>query len=650
MDYQHLSADSRIRTDGQHSYYTTEQFNQMYHDSVHDSDAFWLQMAREKLHWITPPTVGDESSFAKETLSIKWFADGELNVCYNCVDRHAQATPHKIAITWEADDINTPSITITYGELLEQVSKYANGLKSIGVTKGDRVTIYMPMVIDAAVAMLACARIGAVHSVVFGGFSVDSLVNRIKNCDSQFVITANQGRRGGRTIPLKANVDEAVAKCPNVQRVVVSQVTDTDTPMGDKDIWLHDMVAGVSSDCPCETMNAEDPLFILYTSGSTGKPKGMLHTTGGYLLHAHSTFETSFDYRDEEVYWCTADVGWITGHSYMVYGPLSAGAHTLLFEGIPTYPDASRFWQVVDKHQVNIFYTAPTAIRALLAAGDEYVQKCDLSSLRILGTVGEPINVEAWEWYYTEVGKARCPIVDTWWQTETGGHMMLPVPYLWDMKPSKATFPAFGVQPALLKDKNKEFTGVGEGAFCMKASWPGQARTIYGDHNRFYTAYFSQYPGYYFTGDGAERDQDGYIRITGRMDDVLNISGHRLGTAEIEDAFDEHPQVAETAVVGYPHDIKGEGIYAYCILKSDCTHEEGLENELRQHVRKTIGAIASPDYIQIVSGLPKTRSGKIMRRVLRKIAHNECDQLGDTSTLANPEVVDELVKNRLVIE
>ena len=644
MEHQHFSSDMKFNIAGTNSRYTPEDFKKLYDESVKDPSGFWLRLADEKLDWIKKPTVGGNFDFSKENLSIKWFEDGQLNVCYNCVDRHAEKTPDKIALTWEADDINAASVRYTFAQLKSAVAKFAAGLKSIGVKKGDRVTIYMPMVPEAAMSMLACARIGAIHNVVFGGFSVDSLAMRIKNCDSEYVITANEGMRGGKTVPLKANVDDAVSQCPTVKKVVTVKATDLESPMSDKDIWYHDMIADVSDDCPCEPMNAEDPLFILYTSGSTGQPKGLLHTTGGYLLYAQTTFETTFDYRDGEVFWCTADVGWITGHSYLVYGPLSAGANTVVFEGVPTYPDASRFWNVVEKHKINIFYTAPTAIRSLLAKGDEFTKQSDLSSLRILGTVGEPINVEAWEWYHKEIGGEKCPIVDTWWQTETGGHMVTPVPHLWPLKPSKATLPAFGVQPAFLDEKQNEVPDAG--AFCMKASWPGQARSIYGDHARFYDAYFSQYPGYYFTGDGAEMDEDGYIRITGRMDDVLNVSGHRMATAEIEDALDEHEHIAETAVVGFPHSVKGEGIYAYCILKEGHDANQDIETELRNHVRKVIGPIASPDVIQITPDLPKTRSGKIMRRILRKIAHNDFGELGDISTLANPDVVEKIIEGR----
>ena len=641
MDTQHFSASTVVDVIGVNTRYTADEFKQKYQQSIEEPDAFWLLQAHEKLDWFKSPTVAGNYNFSKENLSIKWFEDGQLNVCYNCVDRHAEKTPEKLAMTWEGDDVSTSSKTFTYAELKIAVSKFANGLKNIGVKKGDRVTIYMPMIPESAMAMLACARIGAVHNIVFGGFSVDSLVTRIKNCESHFVITANEGVRGGKKIPLKDNVDKAVEQCPDVKKVITVKATDLDSPMGDKGIWYHDMIGSVSDDCPCENMNAEDPLFVLYTSGSTGTPKGLLHTTAGYLLYAQTTFENTFDYRDGEVYWCTADVGWITGHSYMVYGPLSAGAHTLLFEGVPTYPDASRFWNVIEKHKVNIFYTAPTAIRSLLSQGDDFTKKHDLSTLRVLGTVGEPINVEAWEWYYKEIGQENCPIVDTWWQTETGGHMVTPVPYLWGLKPSKASFPAFGVHTAFLDEQQNENDSAG--AFCIKASWPGQARTIYGDHNRFYDAYFSQYPGYYFSGDGAERDEDGYIRITGRMDDVLNVSGHRLATAEIEDALDEHEAVAETAVVGYPHDVKGEAIYAYCILKNGYDETAELTTELRNHVRTVIGPIASPDVIQITPDLPKTRSGKIMRRILRKIAHDDYADLGDISTLANPDVVQKII-------
>ncbi len=533
--------------------------------------------------------------------------------------------------------------------LLREVSKFANVLKKLGVQKGDVVTIYLPMIPEALFAMLACARIGAVHSVVFGGFSAESLAARIENCNSRYVITANEGVRGGKTIPLKANVDAALERCQDVQHTLVVKATKTNTPLLEgRDIDYHTLYNAADETCPCEPMGAEDPLFILYTSGSTGTTKGLVHTTGGYMVYTNLTFEIAFDYRNEELYWCSADVGWITGHSYIVYGPLSFGAHNLVFEGSPLYPDASRFWRIIEAHRVASFYTAPTAIRSLLSRGQHFVDDRDLSSLRILGTVGEPINVKAWDWYYKVIGKKRCPIIDTWWQTETGGHMVLPLPYLWDLKPSKASFPMFGIQPVLLDENKKEIHGAGRGSFCIKDSWPAQARSIYGNHENFVKTYFSEFPNYYFTGDGADRDEQNYIRITGRMDDVLNVSGHRMGTAEIEDAFNKHAYVAETAVVGYPHEIKGQGIYAFCLLKEEhrAADHHVLREELRRWVREKIGPIASPDFIQFSEGLPRTRSGKIMRRILRKIAHNDYEELGDTTTLTDPSVVTQLIENR----
>ena len=558
------------------------------------------------------------------------------------MDRHADKTPEKTAITWEDDTPNNHK-TYSYADLKSYVSQFANVLKNIGVTKGDVVTIYMPMTPHAVFAMLACARIGAIHSVVFGGFSADSLAKRINDCHSKFVITANDAKRGGKSVPLKANVDKAITDCPHVQNVLVVNVYAGAVELGKKDVSYDTLAKNVDSVCPCEPMNAEDPLFILYTSGSTGAPKGLVHTTGGYMVYTNLTFETLFDYRHSEVYWCTADVGWITGHSYIVYGPLSAGANTLVFSGVPTFPDASRFWQVVDTHKVNIFYTAPTAIRALLAMGDSYLNTTKRDSLRILGSVGEPINVEAWEWYFNKVGHKKCPIVDTWWQTETGGVLVAPVPYLWDMKPSKATFPFFGVDPAIFDEDGNEVIGEGAGRFCIKATWPGQARTVYNNHKRFLDTYFSEIPNHYFSGDGAVRDKDGYIRITGRMDDVLNVSGHRLGTAEIEDAIDEHVDIAESAVVGYNHAIKGEGIYAFCILKDGVTPSEDLKKAVNVMVREKIGPIAHLDFVHFTPALPKTRSGKIMRRILRKIANNDCEDFGDVSTLTDPAVVDTLI-------
>ncbi len=571
-----------------------------------------------------------------------------LNACYNCVDRHLDKKADDVAIIWEGDEPDR-DLGITYRELHERVCRFANSLKELGAKKGDRITIYMPMIPDAAVAMLACARIGAIHSVVFGGFSPDALAGRIADCESNIVITADEGVRGGKVIPLKANVDKAAAnkQVTTLDKVLVVRHTGGDIDWDDgRDAWLHELAEKVDADCPCEEMNAEDPLFILYTSGSTGKPKGVLHTTGGYLVYTAITHKFVFDYHPGDVYWCTADVGWVTGHSYIVYGPLANGAITLMFEGVPTYPSASRFWEVCDKHKVNICYTAPTAIRALMREGDEPVKKTSRKSLRLLGTVGEPINPEAWEWYYHVVGDERCPIVDTWWQTETGGILISPLPGATALKPGSATKPLFGIKPAIVDSDGKVLDGVAEGNLVLTDSWPGQMRTVYGDHDRFVETYFSAFKGTYFTGDGARRDEDGYYWITGRVDDVLNVSGHRMGTAEVESALVAHPKVAEAAVVGYPHDIKGQGIYAYVTLMGGVDASDELLNELRQWVRKEIGPIASPDLIQWAPGLPKTRSGKIMRRILRKVAENDYDNLGDTSTLADPGVVDDLVENR----
>ncbi len=614
----------------------------LYEESIHNPESFWLRQA-DRLDWFKKPTQIKNTSF-KDNVSITWYEDGILNACYNCVDRHLPKKKNDIALIYEGDDPKAGGY-VTYGELKTETSKLANALKDRGVKKGDRVTIYMPMIPEAVIAMLACARIGAVHSVVFGGFSPDSLKDRILDCKSNIVITANEGLRGGKTIPLKANVDKALEHCLNVHSVIVFQRTKNATQMiQDRDIWWHEIVAQQSDDCKCERMNAEDPLFILYTSGSTGKPKGVLHTTGGYMVYASLTHEVSFDYKQGDIYWCTADVGWVTGHSYIVYGPLANGATSLVFEGIPNYPDYSRFWRVVDKHKVNIFYTAPTAIRALLRAGDEFVTSTSRKSLRILGSVGEPINHEAWMWYYNIIGEKRCPIVDTWWQTETGGHMITPLPGATPMKPGSAAWPFFGVKPAIVDNEGKILDGECEGNFVILDSWPGQARTVFGDHDRFIQTYFSQFPGMYFTGDGARRDKDGYYWITGRVDDVINVSGHRLGTAEIESAINEHASVAESAVTGYPHDIKGQGIYAYVTLKQGFEASEDLKKEIVQNVRTIIGPIATPDVIQWATGLPKTRSGKIMRRILRKIAANETDNLGDISTLADPGIVDDLIK------
>ncbi len=626
---------------------TAEQYAANYARSISDPEGFWAEQAK-RIDWIKPPTKIKNTSFEYPNISIKWFEDGVLNVSANCLDRHLATRGDQTAIIWEGDTPGTDG-KVTYKQLHERVCRYANVLKANGVRKGDRVTIYMPMVIDAAVAMLASARIGAVHSVIFGGFSPDSIAGRILDCDSKIVLTADEGRRGGKLIPLKKNVDEALKKTPGVTKVIVSKVTGNAVDMtAGRDIWYDEAAKSVSADCPPEPMNAEDPLFILYTSGSTGKPKGVLHTTGGYIVYGSLTHQLSFDYRDGEVYWCTADVGWVTGHTYIVYGPLANGATTLMFEGIPSYPDASRLWQVVEKHKVNIFHTAPTAIRALMGAGSEFADKYDMPTLRLLGTVGEPINPEAWLWYHKHVGKERCQIVDAWWQTETGGHMIAPFPGAIPTKPGSATKPFYGVQPVVLSPEGKvQDQTKAEGVLAIKDSWPGQMRTVYGDHERFVQTYFTQYKGYYFTGDGCRRDEDGYYWITGRVDDVLNVSGHRLGTAEVESALVAHPKVSEAAVVGYPHAIKGQGIYCYVTLMAGEKGDEELGKELKAWVRKEIGPIATPDLIQFTPGLPKTRSGKIMRRILRKVAENEFGSLGDTSTLADPSVVDNIVENRM---
>jgi acetyl-CoA synthetase len=620
-------------------------YQTMYDRSVADPAGFWGE-AGKRLDWIKPYTKVKNTSFTGD-VAIKWYEDGTLNVSANCLDRHLAKRGDQVAIVWEGDDPNEHK-HITYRQAYEETCRMANVLKKHGVKKGDRVTIYLPMIPEAAYAMLACARIGAVHSIVFGGFSPDSLVNRIQDCDSNFVITADEGLRGGRKVPLKVNADAALKSCPSVKRMLVVKRTggkvDWDPA---RDLWYHEEAAGVAAECPPAEMAAEDPLFILYTSGSTGKPKGVLHTSGGYLVYAAMTHQYVFDYHDGDIYWCTADVGWVTGHSYIVYGPMANGATTLMFEGVPNYPDSSRFWQVVDKHKVNIFYTAPTAIRALMREGEAPVKKTSRASLRILGSVGEPINPEAWLWYHNVVGDGRCPIVDTWWQTETGGILISPLPGAIATKPGSATKPFFGVRPLLVDNDGKLLEGATEGNLCIADSWPGQARTVFGDHKRFVETYFSTFKGYYFTGDGCRRDEDGYYWITGRVDDVINVSGHRMGTAEIESALVAHPKVAEAAVVGYPHDIKGQGIYAYVTLKSGLATSEELRKELVGWVRKQIGPIASPDLIQWAPGLPKTRSGKIMRRILRKIAANEHSALGDTSTLADPSVVDELVNNRM---
>ncbi|MGB4107939.1 MAG: acetate--CoA ligase [Alphaproteobacteria bacterium] len=619
------------------------EYRDMYAQSVNDPDKFWGGMAK-RLTWIKEPTKIKNTSF-NAPVSIKWYEDGILNACFNCVDRHLPAKKDTVALIWEGDEPGTDK-KITYGEMKGEICRLANALKFLGVKRGDRVIIYMPMVPEAAFAMLACARIGAVHSVVFGGFSPKSLIDRIHDCGAEIVITADEGRRGGKIVPLKNNVDEALEKCPDVKKILVLEHTGNETGWNNaRDIWWHELVDEQSSDCPCEMMNAEDPLFILYTSGSTGKPKGVLHTTGGYLVFAAMTHEMVFDYKPGEIYWCTADVGWVTGHSYIVYGPLANGATSLMFEGIPNYPDWSRFWQVIDKHKVNIFYTAPTAIRSLIRAGDDFVKKTSRKTLRVLGSVGEPINAEAWLWYYNIVGEKRCPVIDTWWQTETGGHLITPLASF-KLKPGSATLPFFGIRPEIVDGSGKVLDGACEGNLCIADSWPGQMRTVYGDHERFIQTYFTTYKGKYFTGDGARRDEDGYYWITGRVDDVINVSGHRLGTAEIESAINEHASVAESAVVGYPHDIKGQGIYAYVTLKTGSAPDEATKKEIVQTVRTVIGPIASPDVIQWAPGLPKTRSGKIMRRILRKIAANEIDSLGDTSTLADPAVVKDLIDNR----
>ena len=621
-----------------------QQYQSMYADSIADSDGFWAKQANEFLHW--DKDWDQVSNVDYRSGKIEWFKGGELNIAYNCIDRHLPERAKQTAIIWEGDDPND-SQKITYQQLHDEVSKLANGLKKLGVAKGDRVCIYMPMILEASYAMLACARIGAIHSVVFGGFSPEALKDRILDSQCKVVITADEGVRGGRATPLKANVDTAIKDCDCVNNVVVVERTKGEIDWSSRDVWYHDLVSDVPSECPCESFDAETPLFILYTSGSTGKPKGVLHTSGGYLLYAAMTHKYTFDYQAGDVYWCTADVGWVTGHSYIVYGPLANGATTLMFEGVPTYPDSSRFWQVIDKHQVNIFYTAPTAIRALMGCGDEFVNQTSRDSLKILGTVGEPINPEAWEWYYHVVGQARCPIVDTWWQTETGGHMITPLPYATDLKPGSASKPFFGIEPQVVNEKGDILDGEAEGVLVLARSWPGQMRTLYNNHERFMEAYFSTFPGKYFAGDGVKRDADGYYWITGRVDDVLNISGHRLGTAEIESALVLHESVSESAVVGYPHDIKGQGIYAYVSLMSTVEPSDALKSELVKLVRSEIGPIATVDKIQFSPGLPKTRSGKIMRRILRKIAEDDYANLGDTSTLAEPEVVKDLIANRI---
>ncbi|TQV79739.1 acetate--CoA ligase [Denitrobaculum tricleocarpae] len=618
----------------------------LYEQSVSNPEAFWGEQGK-RIEWFKPYSEVKDVAYGPGDVHIRWYGDGTTNVAHNCIDRHLAEKRDTTAIIWEGDD-PADSKHITYGELHEQVCRLGNALKARGVKKGDRVTIYMPMIPEAAYAMLACARIGAIHSVVFGGFSPDALAGRVQDCASTCVITADEGLRGGRKVPLKANTDKALESCSDVDTVVVVKRTGGDVGWKDgRDVWYHEACADVSADCPAEEMNAEDPLFILYTSGSTGKPKGVLHTTGGYLVYAAMTHHYVFDYHPGEVYWCTADVGWVTGHSYIVYGPLANGATTLMFEGVPNYPDASRFWQVCDKHKVDIFYTAPTAIRALMREGEDPVKSTSRSSLRLLGSVGEPINPEAWEWYHKVVGDERCPIVDTWWQTETGGILITPLPGATPLKPGSATRPFFGIKPVLVDADGAVLEGATEGNLCIADSWPGQMRTVYGDHERFIQTYFSSYPGKYFTGDGCRRDGDGYYWITGRVDDVINVSGHRMGTAEVESALVAHPKVAESAVVGYPHDIKGQGIYAYVTLIAGEAPSEELRKELVGWVRKEIGPIASPDLIQWAPGLPKTRSGKIMRRILRKIAEDDFSNLGDTSTLADPGVVNDLIDNRM---
>lgn len=625
---------------------TPAKYAQMYAASVADPDAFWREHG-QRLDWIAPYTRVKNTDWDKENLSIKWYEDGVLNVTANCIDRHANGPrADKVALLWEGDSPDE-SKAVTYRELLGEVSRFANVLKKLGAKKGDRITIYMPMILEAAYAMLACARIGAIHSVVFGGFSPEALAGRITDCHSRFVITADEGLRGGRIVPLKVNADAACEIAGIVEtQLVVRRTGNRVGWSAGRDHWLHEVAMQVSNDCPPEPMNAEDPLFILYTSGSTGQPKGVLHTTGGYLVWASMTHEYVFDLKEDDVYWCSADVGWVTGHSYIIYGPLANGATSVMFEGVPTYPDASRFWQVCDKHKVSIFYTAPTAIRALMREGSGPVEAIDRSSIRLLGTVGEPINPEAWEWYFHTIGEARCPIVDTYWQTETGACMMVPLPGATDMKPGAASHPFFGVQAKLVDAEGAELHGETEGNLILTDSWPGQMRTVYGDHKRFIETYFSTYPGTYFTGDGCKRDADGFYWITGRVDDVINVSGHRMGTAEVESALVSHDGVAEAAVVGYPHDIKGQGIYAYVTPIAGVEPDDALKAELVKHVRKEIGPIASPDLIQFAQGLPKTRSGKIMRRILRKIAEDSFDNLGDTSTLAEPAVVDDLIANR----
>ncbi len=628
------------------AYIDNEQYLAMYKKSVDDPESFWAEQGK-RIDWFKPYTKIKDVSYDHDDVHIKWYYDGTLNACANCLDRHLPTRGNQVAIIWEGDD-PADDKKITYNELHKEVSKFANALKTLGVKKGDRVTIYLPMIPEIAIAVLACARIGAIHSVIFGGFSADSIAGRILDCESDLIITSDEGVRGGRPIPLKANTDEALKKCPDVKTCIVVKRTGgkTDWVEG-RDHWYHEIMADASPNCPPEEMSAEDPLFILYTSGSTGKPKGVLHTTGGYMVYASMTHQIVFNYQEDDIYWCTADVGWITGHSYILYGPLANGATTVMFEGIPTYPNTSRCWEVCDKHKVNIFYTAPTALRALMREGDGPVKKTSRKSIRLLGSVGEPINPEAWLWYYNIVGEQRCPIVDTWWQTETGGIMITPLPGATALKPGSATRPFFGVQPALVDADGKILDGAASGNLVLLDSWPGQMRTVFRDHDRFIETYFSTYKGSYFTGDGCRRDEDGYYWITGRVDDVLNVSGHRIGTAEVESALVAHPKVAESAVVGFPHEIKGQGIYAYVTLMAGEISNDDLKSELTKWVRKEIGPIASPDAIQWAPGLPKTRSGKIMRRILRKIAANEIDDLGDITTLSDPAVVEVLKENRV---
>ena len=629
----------------EHAKVNEEKYSSMYDNSLQNNDEFWADQA-QRVDWIKKFTKIKDIKYSKDDVSIKWFEDGNLNVSYNCIDRHAENNPDKVAIIWEGDDPNETK-KITYKNLLINVSKAANVLKKIGVKKGDRVTIYLTMIPELAYIMLACARIGAVHSIIFGGFSAESIAGRIKDCKSEYVVTADEGVRGGKTIPLKSTTDKALESCPDVKKCLIVKRTNKEIELKrDRDIFYDDILKDVDSFCEPEILNAEDPLFILYTSGSTGKPKGVMHTMGGYIVYTSMTHEYIFNYKDGDIYWCTADIGWITGHSYIIYGPLANGATTLMFEGVPNYPDFSRFWQIVDKHKVNIFYTAPTAIRALMREGDDYVTKTNRSSLKLLGTVGEPINPEAWKWYFEVPGNSKCPIVDTWWQTETGGILISPQTGAIKLKPGSASKPFFGIEPCIVDKEGNELEGECEGMLCMKRSWPGQMRTVYGDHKRFIDTYFSQFDGKYFTGDGCKRDKDGYYWITGRVDDVIIVSGHNLGTAEIESAFVSHKDVSEAAVVGYPHDVKGSGLYCYVSLNVGVDSTDDLILDLKNTIREKIGPIATPDFIHITAGLPKTRSGKIMRRILRKIASNEFENLGDTSTLADPSVVDNLIKNR----